>query len=74
MHPRSAAALRQVLADYFDVPVEIEQFVGAWYPVDAESQCCLGEGGGYSEQLGFGAVVGDEVWDQQSRCASSWDR
>ena len=37
------SALRQVLADYFEVPVEIEQFVGAWYPVEVESQCSLGE-------------------------------
>ena len=51
MHSRSATALRQVLWDYFDVPVEIEQFVGAWYPVDEESQCSLGENG----EL-FGAV------------------
>jgi type VI secretion system protein ImpH len=47
--------------------VEIEQFVGAWYPVEVESQCSLGENGDYSEQLGYGAVVGDETWDQQSR-------
>jgi type VI secretion system protein ImpH len=67
MHSRSAAGLRQVLWDYFNVPVEIEQFVGAWYPVEEESQCSLGGNGGYSEQLGFGAVVGNETWDQQSR-------
>jgi type VI secretion system protein ImpH len=67
MHARSATGLRQMLWDYFDVPVEIEQFVGAWYPVDVESQCSLGGNGGYSEQLGLGAVVGNETWDQQSR-------
>ena len=67
MHSRSATGLRQVLWDYFDVGVEIEQFVGAWYPVEVESQCCLGENGGYAGQLGFGAVVGTETWDQQSR-------
>ncbi len=67
MHARSATALRQVLSDYFEVPVEIEQFVGAWYPVDEESQCSLGETLSYSERLGYGAVVGDEIWDQQSR-------
>src|SRR5258708_2254120 len=66
-HARSAAGLQQLLADYFRVPVEIEQFVGAWYPVEADSQCSLGEGTSYSERLGFGAVVGDEIWDQQSR-------
>jgi type VI secretion system protein ImpH len=67
LHPRSATALRQLLSDYFEVPVEIEQFVGAWYPVEIESQCSLGDGLNYSERLGYGAVVGDEVWDQQSR-------
>ena len=67
LHARSATALRQVLADYFEAPVEIEQFVGAWYPVEEESQCSLGEGQTYSERLGYGAVVGDEIWDQQSR-------
>ncbi len=67
MHTRSVTALRQVLSEYFEVPVEVEQFVGSWYPVEVESQCALGEGLTYSERLGYGAVVGDEVWDQQSR-------
>jgi type VI secretion system protein ImpH len=67
LHTRSATALRQVLADYFEVPVEIEQFVGAWYPVEIDSQCSLSESMDYSERLGYGAVVGDEIWDQQSR-------
>lgn len=67
LHPRSAIGLRQILWDYFDVPVEIEQFVGAWYPMDRDAQCNIGAGERYSEQLGVGAVVGNEVWDQQSR-------
>jgi type VI secretion system protein ImpH len=66
-HPRSAQALEQLLSDYFDVAVEIEQFVGAWYAMDADSQCQLGARDSYSEQLGFGAVAGNEIWDQQSR-------
>jgi type VI secretion system protein ImpH len=63
---RSATALRQLLEDYFDVPVEVEQFVGAWHALSADMQCRFSESGAYSEQLGVGAVVGDEVWDQQS--------
>ncbi len=66
-HTRSATALKQVLADYFEVPVEVEQFVGAWYPIDEDSQCSMSETSDYSEQLGFGAIVGDEIWDQQTR-------
>jgi len=67
LHPRSAVALEQILEDYFEVPVEVEQFVGAWYPLDQGNQCCFDAGDSYSEQLGFGAVVGDEIWDHQSR-------
>ena len=63
---RSAQALEQLVADYFDVPVEIEQFVGGWYPVDRSHRCHLGAEDTAS-QLGVGAVVGDEVWDQQAR-------
>ena len=65
--PRSAQALQQILTDYFDVPVKIEQFAGGWYRLDRETQCRLEEGNSESEELGFGAVVGDEVWNQQSK-------
>lgn len=67
MLPRSAVALRDVLMDYFGVPVEVEQFVGAWYPLDENDQCCFDSGRPYSEDLGIGAVAGDEIWDQQAR-------
>ena len=61
-----SGALRQVLTDYFDVPVEIEQFAGGWFKLDRETQCCFERELSLSEQLGLGAVVGDEIWDQQS--------
>lgn len=64
---RPAGALEQLLADFFDVPVHIEQFVGAWYPLERSTQSELGDDGSPSSQLGFGAVAGDEIWDQQSR-------
>lgn len=68
MRSRPAVALQQMLEDYFDVPVEIEQFVGAWYPVPADAYCELDvDDGGPSRQLGMGAVVGDEIWDPQAR-------
>jgi type VI secretion system protein ImpH len=65
LHPRSAAALQRILWDYFNVPVEIEQFVGAWHPLD-EPDLCRFEAESPSEQLGAGAIVGDEIWNQQS--------
>ena len=65
--PRSAAALEQILGDYFGVACAVEQFVGAWHGIDESSQCCFEEGSTDSEKLGSGAVVGDEIWDVQSR-------
>jgi type VI secretion system protein ImpH len=64
---RSAAALQQLIGDYFGVQVEVEQFVGGWYPLSADTQCAVGEEENASEQLGWGAVAGDEVWDPQAR-------
>jgi len=65
-HPRSALALEQILSDYFGVAVAVEQFAGAWYKLDRSSQSSLDDSGGSTGMLGFGAVLGDEVWDQQS--------
>jgi type VI secretion system protein ImpH len=67
LQSRSAAALEQLIEDYFDVPAEVEQFVGDWYPLSLGDQCALGEELDVATQLGGGAVVGDEVWDQQTR-------
>ncbi len=67
-HSRSASGLRALLMDYFEVPVEIEEFIGRWYPIDENSRCRFGDTGSDSEKLGYGTVVGDEIWDQQS-CA-----
>ncbi|MCX6625599.1 MAG: type VI secretion system baseplate subunit TssG, partial [Acidobacteria bacterium] len=64
--PRSETGLRQILGDYFGVAVRVEQFVGAWHALDPDTQCFVGSSEDYSEQLGVGAVVGDEIWDQQS--------
>lgn len=67
LQARSAAALKQFLEDYFDVPVEVEQFIGVWRQLDASDQCCFVGGDSYSEQLGVAVVAGDALWDHQSR-------
>jgi type VI secretion system protein ImpH len=65
-YPRSAQAFRQMLEDYFEVPVEVHPFAGCWRPLDAASRTLFADGRSHSEQLGVGFVLGDEVWDQQS--------
>lgn len=65
--PRGAIALEQLLEDMFDTQVEVQQFVGGWFPLGGADQCALGAEDDASSQLGLGAVAGDEVWDQQAR-------
>ncbi len=64
--PRSASALKGVLRDYFHLPVEVEQMLGAWYGLETHDRSYLAEPGAHN-QLGVGAVAGDEVWDPQGR-------
>lgn len=63
---RPACGLANLIADYFTVPCDIQQFVGAWYPLNEDSLCIFESADGLSEQLGVGAIVGDEVYDQNS--------
>jgi type VI secretion system protein ImpH len=62
---RSALALEQLLEDFFDVPVEIEQFVGGWYVPARENQCVVSDDERAAGRLGLGALVGDAIWDRQ---------
>jgi len=67
MLPKSSVALEAMLSDYFDIAVEVVPFVGTWRSLGEPDQCVFGAEVPESTMLGFGAVVGDEVWDQQSR-------
>ena len=74
LQPRSAAALRAILLGLFrragrDRAVR-GRLASAW---TNRSRMPTSDGVlTASEQLGWGAIVGDEIWDQQSGCASSW--
>ena len=65
--PKSALALESVLSDYFNIPVELEPFIGTWRTLAEPDLCEFGGDVPESTMLGFGAVVGEEVWDQGSR-------
>lgn len=62
---RSAQGLKQILEDYFSVPVAIEQFTGTWNRLDIRNQTMLNDEETDAECLGVGTIVGDEVWDKQ---------
>lgn len=62
--PVSAALMQRVLADYFQVPLALEQFVGAWYRVPAGQSTRLGQA---NATLGASALAGDRVWQRDLR-------
>jgi type VI secretion system protein ImpH len=64
--PHSASALRAILRDYFGVPVEIDQCVGDWYELEESDRCYLSPEL-ERNQLGEGAFLGEQVWNQQGR-------
>lgn len=67
--PRSAEALKGMLAYYFDVPVEIEQFHGGWRKFGRHQYTRLEDepaAPASYQQLGLGAALGDEAWDPQA--------
>jgi len=62
--PVSAGLVQRLLTDYFKVPIEVEQFVGAWYRLPAGQRSCLGLS---CAQLGVSAMAGTRVWQRSLR-------
>jgi type VI secretion system protein ImpH len=61
--PRSSTTLAALLADYFNAPVSVQQFLGGWLRLDKHSITRLGRSDG--NRLG-NAILGSRFWDQQS--------
>lgn len=62
--PHSASALENILSDYFGVPAKLSQFFGQWLALTARDVTFLGL---RNSALGRSALIGDRVWDQQSK-------
>lgn len=65
MPTRPAAGLKLILARFFRLPVEIEQWVGHWMPLPRESLTRLGSGDGAA--LGVSTLLGARTWDAQHK-------
>jgi type VI secretion system protein ImpH len=68
--PRSAVVLEQVLGDYFAMPVTVEQLHGQWLVLERGDRARLPDGArrkGWNNRLGVDLVVGERVWDVQSK-------
>lgn len=55
MKNRSAGMLQQILEEYLNLPVKINQFVGRWLTIPSTERCRLG---GQNAGLGSTAVIG----------------
>jgi type VI secretion system protein ImpH len=63
---RNAECLQIVLANYFGVPVQIEECVGQWLSIAPAQQTRVGARDGFA-RLGTDAVLGERTWHAQSR-------
>jgi type VI secretion system protein ImpH len=64
--PRCAVALEAILRDFFQVPARVEQFQGQWLHLEP-ADCSRLDGEVSNNRLGVSAVIGDRVWDTQSK-------
>lgn len=62
--PISALTVEQVLADYFGIPIRLEQFVGAWACIPDRKRSTLGVN---APSLGHGTVLGTRSWRRDQR-------
>lgn len=62
--PHSVDWFSRVVADYFRVHCDIEQFVGQWFDLPPEERTALGQA---NCELGQTTLCGSRVWDRQSK-------
>ena len=68
--PRSAVVLEIMLADYFELPVEVRQFQGQWLQLSEEDRSalsCPGHPRGVNNEMGKSLLAGERVWDVASK-------
>jgi type VI secretion system protein ImpH len=63
--PHSATAVRAIVADFFGVPADINQFTGEWLKL-GDNVTRLGSA---NSQLGLNTIAGEKVWSDQSKFA-----
>lgn len=68
--PRAAISLECMLRDYFELPINVLQFEGQWLYLSPEDQSRMPSRAmplGSNNRLGVNALVGERVWDVQSK-------
>ncbi len=65
-HTRHAEGIRAILHAFFQVPVQIQQFVGTWFTLPDDAVCRLGDNP-QTGTLGKSAVIGGRIWSTQQK-------
>ncbi len=63
---KNADGLVAILADFFKLPVELDEFVGEWLSIETEDLTRLGESPN-TGRLGLSVVLGSRVWSCQHK-------
>lgn len=63
---RPAHLIERIVADYFQVPVKLRQFVGRWHELPPAQQSMLGAS---NARLGLDTVCGSRMWQCQTGIA-----
>lgn len=63
--PRSVVALEGILEDHFGIPIQVRQFQGQWFRLEAENRTRLRDG--CRNELGVSAGLWERYWDPQVR-------
>ena len=66
LQTRPAEGLQALLEELFRVPMQVEQYVGEWMALPAESHCLLGLSA-ETGSLGMTATIGERVWGGQHK-------
>lgn len=61
---RNQEGLEAILREYFHIPAQVEQFVGRWLHLPADSLCQLSHSMD-SGSLGLNTILGTRFWDSQ---------
>jgi type VI secretion system protein ImpH len=68
--PRTAIGLEGILAEHFGLPIKVIQFQGQWLVLEPADRSLLGtshRSRSFNNKLGGNAVLGEGVWDVESR-------
>jgi len=64
--PRNRTGLESLLSEYFQIPVQVHEFIAHWLRIPRRDHLLLGRKGG-SGCLGQDTVIGERVWQRQDK-------